>query len=117
MIGQVWRQARDWISARFRRGPRPFALAYVDGDELPDVIPPRTLVVARDGDDLWSAGMVCPCGCGRRIEVMLLREVKPRWDLAVAGNGRPSLSPSVWAMDGCRSHFWLREGEIHWSRD
>ncbi|WP_237362010.1 DUF6527 family protein [Rhizobium gallicum] len=58
--------------------------------------------------------MVCPCGCGRRLEVMLLKDVKPRWDLSVDKSGLPSLHPSVWVAEGCRSHFWLRNGKIHW---
>ena len=117
MIGiffrRAWRRATAWL----RPSPKPFSLAYVEGDELPEVIPERTLIVARENGDLWSAGMICPCGCGRRIELMLLPDVKPRWSLHVNKDGRPGLSPSVWVTKGCRSHFWLRNGEVHWSRN
>ncbi|WP_374947409.1 DUF6527 family protein [Agreia sp.] len=75
-----------------------------------------TLVVAREGGTSWIAGMTCPCGCGRRLEMMLLPEVRPRWQVAEHRRG-PSLYPSVWASGGCRSHFWLRRGEVHWCRD
>lgn len=95
-------------------GPRGRRVVFVEGDELPAVLPPRALVVAREGEDLWSAGLICPCGCGRRLEVMLLREARPRWDLKVDGRGRPTLHPSIWVADGCRSHFWLRDGVVHW---
>lgn len=95
-------------------GPRERRVVFVEGDELPAVLPPRDLMVAREGTDLWSAGLICPCGCGRRLEVMLLREAKPRWDLKVDSRGRPSLHPSIWVADGCRSHFWLRDGVVHW---
>jgi len=107
-----WRWLTGWL-----RPQRPFGLKYFEGDELPDTIRPRTLVVAREGDELWSAGMICPCGCGRRIELMLLPGVKPRWDVCVDDRGLPSLSPSVWARTGCRSHFWLRAGRIEWCDD
>lgn len=117
MIVVLFRKAWLWAIGWLRSTPRPFALAYVEGDGLPDTIPPKTLVVAREGDDLWSAGMVCPCGCRRRIELMLLPGVKPRWDLRVGKSGRPTLSPSIWAIGGCRSHFWLRDGDIHWCKD
>ncbi|WP_460931245.1 DUF6527 family protein [Oleiagrimonas citrea] len=58
--------------------------------------------------------MRCPCGCGQIIELMLIHEVRPRWDLRVDEAGRPSLHPSIWLQRGCRSHFWLKHGRIHW---
>lgn len=118
MIRSVLRRTWHWIVGWFRAAPeRPFTLTYVESDELPSEIPTRTLVVAREEGDLWSAGMICPCGCKRRIELMLLSGVKPRWDLHVDRAGLPTLWPSVWVNDGCRSHFWLRGGEISWCRD
>jgi hypothetical protein len=69
--------------------------------------------VAREDDD-WSVGMRCPCGCGQRLELMLLKQVKPRWDLTIDRKGRPTLCPSVWLRTGCRSHFWVRAGKIIW---
>lgn len=101
----------DWFRGLFQRHWR---IVRVDGDEMPKALPARTLVVLDDEGEPWSAGMKCPCGCGRVLEVMLLAEVKPRWDVEVDARGRPSLRPSVWVADGCRSHFWLRSGRVHW---
>jgi hypothetical protein len=117
MIVAFFRRVWRWVTGRLRLKPRRFLLTYVESDELPEVIPARTLVIAREDGDLWSAGMICPCGCNRRIELMLLPGVKPRWDLRVGSGGRPTLSPSVWVIGGCRAHFWLRDGEVHWCRD
>ncbi|WP_319003147.1 DUF6527 family protein [Acidovorax radicis] len=61
--------------------------------------------------------MKCPCGCGRILELLLIPEAHPRWKLTVDSGGRPTLHPSVWVKDGCRSHFWLRQGQIEWCRD
>ena len=109
---------RTWVWLLKRLHPQAsFSVLYVEGDELPQAIPKRTLVVAREDRELWSAGMACPCGCGRRIELLLLPDVTPRWDLRVGKDGRPTLSPSIWVAAGCRSHFWLRDGEIHWCED
>ncbi|WP_443029503.1 DUF6527 family protein [Sphingopyxis sp. FD7] len=58
--------------------------------------------------------MRCPCGCGRRLEVMLLPGVTPRWDLQVDPDGRPTLHPSIWVQDGCKAHFFLRSGMVEW---
>jgi len=96
------------------KGRDRYTVAYEEGDEVTGRPPNRTLVVAREAGTLWQAALVCPCGCGRVLDLMLLREVRPRWTLTVDGRGRPSLHPSVWAKDGCRSHFWLRQGEVIW---
>ncbi|MER8408153.1 DUF6527 family protein [Mesorhizobium sp. M1307] len=58
--------------------------------------------------------MRCPCGCGEPIELMVLKEAKPRWDVRIDESRRPTLHPSVWRQKGCRSHFWIRQGRIHW---
>jgi hypothetical protein len=117
LVAEPVGRARRWLIAKLRPIPSGIALSYVEGDGIPAVIPAGTLVVAREDGELWSAGMLCPCGCGRVIELMLLPDVKPRWDLAVDRRSRPSLSPSVWAIGGCRSHFWLRSGQVHWCCD
>ena len=89
-------------------------LAVVEGDSLPDSLPFRRLVLARQDDEDWCVGMRCPCGCGRKIELLVIREAKPRWDLEIDAFGRPTLAPSVWLHDGCRSHFWIRKGVVDW---
>ncbi|WP_342098070.1 DUF6527 family protein [Salaquimonas pukyongi] len=45
---------------------------------------------------------------------MLLQEVKPNWSLKTQEHEPPTLLPSVWRQSGCRAHFWLRDGHIHW---
>jgi Family of unknown function (DUF6527) len=59
----------------------------------PEKLPLWNLVLARDGDEDWSVGLRCPCGCGQRLEMILLKEVKPRWDISVDPRGRVSLHP------------------------
>jgi hypothetical protein len=90
------------------------SVKIVEGDMLPVRLPRWNLVVARDGDEDWAVGLRCPCGCGQRLEMMLLKEVKPRWDVSVNPHGHVSLHPSVWLREGCRSHFWVRSGKIVW---
>lgn len=89
-------------------------LVVHNDDSLPAKMPRRDLVVARDGDEDWAAGMICPCGCGDVLELMLIPEARPSWRLIVDGKKRPSLQPSVWRDTGCRSHFWVRQGRVHW---
>ncbi len=90
------------------------SLKIVAGDTLPEKLPVWNLVMARDGDEDWCVGLRCPCGCGQRLEMMLLEEVKPRWDISVDSRGYVSLHPSVWLRGGCKSHFWVQLGKIVW---
>ncbi len=108
-----WVRLRSWLQPK----PKPYAIVYVEADELPELFPSTTLVVAREGSTQWISGMHCPCNCGRQLSLMLLPGVKPRWDFREEPDGTPSLRPSVWVADGCRSHFWLKNGHIIWCRD
>jgi hypothetical protein len=90
------------------------SLKIVEGDMLPEKLPLWNLVMARDGDEDWAVGLRCPCGCGQRLEMILLKAVKPRWDVSVDPRGHVSLHPSVWLREGCKSHFWVRSGKVIW---
>lgn len=98
--------AARWMPAR--------RLRVTEGDSLPAKLPWRDLILARDDGEDWCVGMRCPCGCGDPIELMLIREVKPRWTMKIDTSGRPTLHPSVWRKTGCCSHFWLRDGRVQW---
>ncbi len=114
MFAALLKKARDWFRGLFQRAPKPRGVVYFESDELPHELPDFDLAVAREDGTLWTAGMRCPCGCGRRLEVMLLQGVKPRWDLHVDTDGRPTLHPSIWVKDDCKAHFFLRSGLIEW---
>jgi hypothetical protein len=86
------------------------------GESLPSKLPWRNLVVLRDAGDDWSVGMRCPCGCGQAIELALIREAKPRWNLYAEQGSPPTLSPSIWLREGCHSHFFVRRGRVEWVR-
>lgn len=91
-------------------------LVVIEGDSLPSVLPYRKIVLARDKGEEWCVGMRCPCGCNDTIELLLIAEARPRWDLSVDKYNRPTLTPSVWRRLGCGAHFWLRNGKIQWCR-
>jgi len=107
-ITRWWRDVKDQL------GPCR-GLRIIEGDSLPSKLPRRDLVLARDdGGEDWCVGVRCPCGCGQVIELLVVTEAKPRWDVSVDAKGRPTLTPSVWLKKGCRSHFWIRGGRVHW---
>lgn len=91
-------------------------LIVIDGDSLPTTLPYRNLVLARDDGEDWCVGMQCPCGCGDTIELLVIQEARPRWDIAIDGKGQPTLTPSIWRTSGCHSHFWIKEGRIIWCK-
>ncbi|WP_250511545.1 DUF6527 family protein [Caballeronia sp. GACF4] len=107
----IFKSLLRWLKATLTPARK---ISIIVGDSLPKDLPRRNLVLCRDGDEDWSVGFRCPCGCGRRIELLLIEEAKPRWDVSVDKRARPTLTPSVWLKDGCCSHFWVRGGKIDW---
>lgn len=102
-----WRRLIAFLTPR--RG-----LEVFEGDTLPARIPTLNLALAREEGKDWCIGMHCPCGCGQRLELLVLGGVKPRWDYHANARGHVTLHPSVWLATGCRSHFWLRNGKVIW---
>lgn len=94
----------------------PRRLQVARGEFVPARLPWRGVILVRDGGEDWSVALRCPCGCSRTIELLVVPEAAPRWDLTVNVRGQPTLHPSVWLRDGCRSHFWLRGGRIQWAQ-
>ncbi len=86
-----------------------------EGDTLPARIQRQRLIHMMEAGESWSVGFHCPCGCGDVIELLLLSTVNPHWTLSVDRLDRPTLHPSVWKSTGCRSHFWVKNGQIIWS--
>ena len=71
-------------------------------------------IVGEDGYD-WSAVMVCPCGCGKVLEMNLLPDAEPVWQVTKHDDGSVSLHPSVWLKTDCRCHFVLQHGRVRWA--
>jgi hypothetical protein len=108
------RGASRWAKKQWEAWAPARRVRVISGDTLPSDLPRRDLVLARDGDEDWCVGMRCPCGCGINIELLLIAEAKPRWDITVDKRQRPTLTPSVWVQRGCRSHFCVRHGRVEW---
>jgi len=70
------------------------------------------VVVVYENKPLWAL-FRCPCGCGHVISLSLQRIHKPHWIVKKTGTC-PTLSPSVWQITGCRSHFIINEGRVYW---
>jgi len=119
------------LKARFRRhfqnlAPRPVSVPplppaapevtlyrIAHAEEEPDNLAPMIVYAIGEGVHLWHVTMLCPCGCGARMQLNALPDAVPCWTLT-ARDGVPTLRPSVWRKVGCRSHFILRDGRIKW---
>lgn len=106
-LTKLWLFAKEWLLPARR-------LISIEGDLIPDGFSKRNLALLKEGGEDWCVAFRCPCGCGRLIELPLIPEAKPNWRLSCNKNGRPSLHPSVWLKEGCRSHFFIKEGKVIW---
>lgn len=90
------------------------SVTVIEADTPPQEMPWRDLVLAREDGEDWAVAFRCPCGCGKRLELLLIDEAKPNWSIMIGKSGKPTLHPSVWLKGGCKSHFWLRDGKVIW---
>jgi hypothetical protein len=109
----AWNRVRGWLDRLSTRFGRPAPLTVVRSDEFPDRPSPRHLYVIGERDEDWYAALVCPCGCGAVIDLNLVPPGRPCWRLTTRRD-MPTLSPSVWRQVGCRSHFFVKHGQIVW---
>jgi len=94
-----------------RLGPR---IGYERVEEVPDRLEPSTLYVAGEGPWPWAGAMLCPCGCRDVIELNLLEQASPSWNIRQNRDGTITLTPSIWRTKGCGSHFLVRNSRIVW---
>lgn len=108
--------ARAWIWLRAKLRARRSSWGYQVLEDLPAAPIAGTVYLMGEGGHLWSAALLCPCGCGVLIQLNLLADAAPRWEATMHLEGTVSLYPSVWRTVGCKSHFVLRDGEVEWCR-
>ncbi len=108
---------RSWwlsLAAPWRRWR---VVGYVAaGDEVPEELPYRGVVlVGRPQRPTWAA-FDCPCRSGHRLLVNLDDKRYPHWKISL--QPRLSLWPSIDSVaHGRRCHFVLNKGTIRWAHD
>lgn len=103
----MWLRLTEWWTS-------PRKVIEVHGEVPPSKLPSRDLLLLREGGEAWSVLMRCPCGCRQPVELPLIREARPRWSLRVDKEGHPTLAPSIWRQEGCRAHYFVRDGKVVW---
>ena len=94
----------------------PYRTVVVE-EYLPSKLKGRTLYVVEEDDFEEQVAMLCPCGCGLVLQMNLLTDERPCWQLTRHSDGTATLHPSVWRKKDCGSHFWFRKGRVQWCVD
>jgi hypothetical protein len=112
----VFARLRQMIRRRVSKGAVFSSVKVVDSmADVPEKLGTVIYVIGTEKKYKWVV-FNCPCDCGERLDVNLMRSRYPFWSLKLE-DGRASLSPSVWVpTDRCGSHFWLVDSQVHWFR-
>lgn len=102
-----------WVQSRWIK-PQPQLFRSARVEDMPDSLKSHTIYLCGEGENLWAAAMICPCGCGDVIQLNLLKRASPCWSVIDHPDGTVSVMPSVWRKKGCRSHFFIRQGRVDW---
>lgn len=106
LFSSLFDRLRGWFSPCYKT-------LFVE-DMLPTALRKRTLYIVREDGYLEQAALLCPCGCGRVLQMNLLTDSSPCWQFTHHADGSGTLHPSVWRQMDCGSHFWFRRGRIRW---
>ena len=72
------------------------------------------LYLIGENSNYWLCAFHCPCGCGELLELLLLKDANPHWNLEILDDKHINLSPSVWKIHGCKSHFFIKNNQVIW---
>lgn len=106
-----------WVGRLWHRlfGRRPgYQFEQVEEFDAAAAKPSRVYIEHRGGKDRW-VHLVCPCGCRDVITMNLMTSQRPHWAVTRHEDGSVTIHPSVDKTTGCRSHFFVRRGNIEWA--
>jgi len=92
-----------------------YRLAATNSDE-PSVVKDNTVYVIGENGFVWYLMLRCPCGCREVIKLNTQEDTYPSWQLS-SRSQLCSVTPSIWRIKGCKSHFSIKNGKILWHLD
>ena len=112
LIKKLWL----WLRQILAREPAPHRTIMVK--DLPEEFRAGEIYLMGENGHFSCAAMMCPCGCGKVIQLNLVAGTRPVWTVELDSDTRTvTLWPSIWRTTGCRSHFLLRSGRVQWAPD
>lgn len=83
--------------------------------DTPENMLPNVIYIVGNRGYEWCIAMKCPCGCKCDIYLNLLPSGRPRWKFQHV-KSKVTVIPSIWRIDGCRSHFFITKSKLKWCR-
>lgn len=113
-IKTLWRVLLIWL----RIIHRPDLLVRVISDHpSPDSMKPGCIyIVGGQGYKKW-AYFRCPADTTEIIQLSLMQNRTPSWELTIDSLDRPTINPSVRQLEGSYAHFWIKKGCVEWCED
>ena len=104
---------RDWLGLPKRKWQ--FVFTVEAGDEIPEAIPKRGVVLVGTMTRPKWVAFDCPCDLGHRIMLNTDSSRRPYW--SIRSFAPVTLSPSIDDVTLTRRcHFLLQQGRIRWVR-
>jgi hypothetical protein len=84
-------------------------------DDLPEEneIEENIVYIIGENGYHWLAAFRCPCGCNDIIQLNLLPEAFPHWEIVSYKKKSISIIPSIERINGCKSHFNFANGKVY----
>jgi hypothetical protein len=80
---------------------------YQAVERIPKQLQPETVY---HSEEFELAGLLCACGCGHRITLLV-----PDGHQVYCDDGLATIRPSIAVCDGlCKSHYFISAGQVDW---
>jgi hypothetical protein len=63
-------------------------------------------------DEYCVSVHLCPCGCVDKVYIPCKEKNEPGSFWGLNGN---TFEPSIQKTSGCRSHYWIKNGQVIWA--
>ncbi len=90
------------------------AIKVFNENDVPSTIPRGLVFIVGSKGQEELAVLSCPCGCGDRLRLNLIKASKPNWSWLIDIDKTVTFCPSINRLTGCKSHFFLTEGRVQW---
>ncbi|MGW8185575.1 MAG: DUF6527 family protein [Candidatus Moraniibacteriota bacterium] len=75
----------------------------------------RNIIIIGDKDNPKWIHLICPCGCGNKISLNLMKSYYPRWKARFNKDNTLSIFPSI-DNASCGAHFWVDHSKVFWAK-